>query len=46
MSGLKGLGDTSRAQVIPLPGEVQVLLEPDRVPRTGHLREQGQDGPC
>ena len=29
MSGLEGLGDTGRAQVIPLPREVQVLSEPD-----------------
>ena len=29
MSTLEGLGDTGRAQVIPLPGEVQVLLEAD-----------------
>ena len=45
MSGPKGLGDTDRAQVIPLPEEVWVPSEPDRVPRTGHLGEQGQDGP-
>jgi len=45
MSGPEGLGDTGRAQVIPLPGEVQVPSEPDQVPQTGHLGEQGRDGP-
>ena len=40
MSSPESLGDTSRAQVIPLPGEVQVLLEADRVPQTGHLGKQ------
>ena len=42
----EGLGDTGGAQVIPPPREVQVPSELDRVPWTGHLGEQGQDGPC
>jgi len=37
MSSPKSLGDTGGAQVIPLPEEVRVSSEPDRVPRTDHL---------
>ena len=46
MSGPKSLRDTGRVQVISPPGEMRVLSEPDRVPRTDHLGEQGRDGPC
>jgi len=45
MSSLEGLGSTNGAQVIPPPREMQVPSEADRVPQTGHLGEQGRDGP-